>query len=101
MPDLPLAEIKGNSRHAPAGRRHPADRVIAQTDPRGNPLYWIGPPGEKLDGGTETDFAAVDEGYLSVTALNVDLTAHNAQAVPSAPGWPTLEVHWEHGRSAY
>jgi 5'-nucleotidase len=91
VPDLPLAEIKG-IRVTRCGSRHPADRVIAQTDPRGNPLYWIGPPGEKLDAGPETDFAAVDEGYVSVTALHVDLTAHNAQAVLST--WlANAEVH--------
>ncbi|MGU0161246.1 hypothetical protein ACVXHB_19450 [Escherichia coli] len=27
------------------GTRHPADQVIPQQDPRGNTLYWIGPPG--------------------------------------------------------
>ncbi|MDU5849340.1 MAG: 5'/3'-nucleotidase SurE, partial [Cronobacter sakazakii] len=47
----------------------------------GNTLYWIGPPGEKLDAGPDTDFAAVDEGYVSVTPLHVDLTAHSAQDV--------------------
>ncbi len=28
-----------------------------------------------------TDFAAVDEGYVSVTPLHVDLTAHQAHEV--------------------
>ena len=66
------------------GSRHPSDRAIPQQDPRGNTMYWIGPPGEKLDAGQGTDFAAVDEGYVSVTALHVDLTAHAAQEVVSS-----------------
>ncbi|PLL96488.1 5'/3'-nucleotidase SurE, partial [Klebsiella michiganensis] len=33
----------------------------------------------------DTDFAAVDEGYVSVTPLHVDLTAHGAHEVVS--GW--------------
>lgn len=83
VPDLPLSEIKG-IRVTRCGSRHPADKVIPQQDPRGNTLYWIGPPGEKYDAGPETDFAAVDEGYVSLTPLHVDLTAYGAQEVVSA-----------------
>ncbi|PKH20021.1 5'/3'-nucleotidase SurE [Enterobacterales bacterium CwR94] len=83
VPDLPLSEIKG-IRVTRCGSRHPADKVIAQQDPRGATLYWIGPPGDKHDAGPDTDFAAVDEGYVSVTALHVDLTAHAAQEVVGA-----------------
>ncbi|OON39628.1 5'/3'-nucleotidase SurE [Izhakiella australiensis] len=78
VPDLPLAEIKG-FRVTRCGSRHPSDKVIPQQDPRGHTLYWIGPPGDKFDAGPDTDFAAVDEGFVSVTALHVDLTAHAAQ----------------------
>ncbi|WP_017345521.1 5'/3'-nucleotidase SurE [Pantoea sp. A4] len=78
VPDLPLESIKG-IRVTRCGSRHPADQVIRQQDPRGNTLYWIGPPGNQLDAGPGTDFAAIDEGYVSVTALHVDLTAHAAQ----------------------
>lgn len=45
VPDLPLSELKG-IRVTRCGSRHPADQVIAQQDPRGNTLYWIGPPGK-------------------------------------------------------
>lgn len=80
VPDLPLSEIKG-IRVTRCGSRHPSDQVIPQEDPRGNMMYWIGPPGEKLDAGPDTDFAAVDQGYVSVTPLHVDLTAHSAHDV--------------------
>lgn len=60
VPDLPLDQIKG-IRVTRCGTRHPADKVIPQQDPRGNTLYWIGPPGGKCDAGPGTDFAAVDE----------------------------------------
>ncbi|WP_380183870.1 5'/3'-nucleotidase SurE [Kalamiella sp. sgz302252] len=80
VPDLPLSEIKG-IRVTRCGSRHPSDQVIPLEDPRGHKLYWIGPPGEKFDAGPDTDFAAVEEGYVSVTALHVDLTAHAAQEV--------------------
>ncbi|MCP1439869.1 5'-nucleotidase [Erwinia persicina] len=80
VPDLPLSEIKG-IRMTRCGSRHPSDQAIPLQDPRGHTLYWIGPPGEKFDAGPDTDFAAVEEGYVSVTALHVDLTAHGAQEV--------------------
>ena len=82
VPDLPLDQIKG-IRVTRCGTRHPADQVIPQQDPRGNTLYWIGPPGGKCDAGPGTDFSAVDEGYVSITPLHVDLTAHSAQDVVS------------------
>lgn len=82
VPDLPLHEIKG-IKVTRCGSRHPAESVILQQDPRGNTLYWIGPPGDKHDAGPDTDFAAVEAGYVSVTPLQVDLTAYNAQDVVS------------------
>lgn len=82
VPDQPLAEING-FRVTRCGSRHPADQVICTEDPRGQMLYWIGPPGDKLDAGPDTDFAAVDAGYVSLTALHVDLTAHASQHVLS------------------
>lgn len=78
VPDIPLHEIKG-FRAARCGSRHRADKVIPQNDPRGNELYWIGPPGEKCDAGPDTDFSAIDDGYVSITPLQVDLTAYYAQ----------------------
>jgi 5'-nucleotidase len=84
VPDLPLAEIKG-IRVTRCGSRHPAEQVFCQQDPRGQDMYWIGPPGDKFDIAPDTDFAAVAQGYVSVTPLQVDLTAYAAQDVVS--GW--------------
>ncbi|QHB31500.1 5'/3'-nucleotidase SurE [Yersinia canariae] len=80
VPDLPLSEIKG-IRVTRCGSRHPAEQVFCQQDPRGQDLYWIGPPGEKFDVAEDTDFAAVEQGYVSITPLQVDLTAYGAQDV--------------------
>ncbi len=80
VPDLPLSEIKG-IRVTRCGSRHPAEQVFCQQDPRGQDLYWIGPPGEKYDAGPDTDFAAVEQDYVSITPLQVDLTAYTAQEV--------------------
>lgn len=80
VPDLSLSEIKG-IRVTRCGSRHPAEQVFCQQDPRGQDLYWIGPPGEKFDVASDTDFAAIEEGYVSITPLQVDLTAYAAQDV--------------------
>lgn len=77
VPDLPLAEIRG-TRITRCGSRHPADKVFRQRDPRGRKLYWIGPPGDKFDVAPDTDFAALEQGYVAVTPLQVDLTAYGA-----------------------
>lgn len=83
VPDLPLAEIRGY-RVTRCGSRHPASEVIRQRDPRGQEMLWIGPPGGSLDSGPDTDFDALEQGYVSITPLQVDLTARSAQPVLSA-----------------
>ena len=56
--------------------RHQAEPIIRSEDPRGRPLYWVGPPGVEQDAGPGTDFHAVNSGFVSVTPLQVDLTRH-------------------------
>lgn len=74
VPDLPLADIKG-IRVTRLGRRHKAEPVIRAHNPRGETIYWVGPPGAAEDAGEGTDFWAVANGYVSVTPLQIDLTA--------------------------
>jgi 5'-nucleotidase len=58
------------------GRRHASAPVIRQTNPRGEPIYWIGPAGDAREAGEGTDFHATAQGCVSVTPLQVDLTSH-------------------------
>ena len=58
------------------GRRHASEPVIRQANPRGEPIYWIGPAGDAREAGEGTDFHAVAHGAVSVTPLQVDLTDH-------------------------
>jgi 5'-nucleotidase len=60
------------------GRRHPSQPMIAQTNPRGEPIYWIGPAGDAREAGEGTDFHATANGAVSITPLQVDLTDHAA-----------------------
>jgi 5'-nucleotidase len=58
------------------GRRHASEPVIRQTNPRGEPIYWIGPAGDAREAGEGTDFHATASGCVSITPLQVDLTDH-------------------------
>ena len=60
------------------GRRHASEPVIRETNPRGEPIYWIGPAGAARVAGAGTDFHATLQGRVSVTPLQVDLTDHAA-----------------------
>lgn len=77
VPDVPYSEINGWE-VTRLGRRHRAEPVIAQTDPRGHPIYWVGPSGSEADAGAGTDFFAIREGKVSITPLQVDLTQYDA-----------------------
>jgi 5'-nucleotidase len=58
------------------GRRHASLPVVRQLNPRGDPIYWIGPAGDARDAGEGTDFHATAAGCVSITPLQVDLTDH-------------------------
>jgi 5'-nucleotidase len=79
VPDLPYEQLRG-FRSTRLGYRHRSEPVLRASDPRGRPVYWIGPAGEGEDAGEGTDFDAVANGYVSVTPLQVDLTRHAAIA---------------------
>ena len=77
VPDIPWSEIRG-FKATRLGNRHKSEGVIIQDDPRGEPMYWVGPPGEAQDAGVGTDFHAVSHGYISVTPLQIDLTRYDS-----------------------
>ena len=58
------------------GRRHANAESFAQRNPRGELMYWIGPPGDAKTDHDGTDFHAVAQGLVSITPLQVDLTDH-------------------------
>ncbi|MBB3231185.1 5'/3'-nucleotidase SurE [Halomonas stenophila] len=78
VPDLPWSELQG-FRVTRLGYRGPAARPLEVQDPRGRKRYWIAPVGENADDGPDTDFAAVEAGFVSITPLQTDLTRHAAR----------------------
>lgn len=77
VPDLSLEALSG-TQVTRLGARHHAEDMIKQKDPRGHDIYWLGPPGKEQDAGEGTDFYAIEHGFVSVTPLQVDLTAHES-----------------------
>jgi 5'-nucleotidase len=77
IPNLPHEEL-GAFKVCRLGRRHAAEKVIAQQSPHGETLYWIGGAGPAKDAAEGTDFHATTHGQVSVTPLQVDLTDHGA-----------------------
>jgi 5'-nucleotidase len=84
VPDVPFGELRG-FRTTRLGYRHRSEPVIKARDPRGRPIYWIGPAGASQDAGPGTDFDAVANGYVSITPLQIDLTRHTA--LSELEGW--------------
>jgi 5'-nucleotidase len=67
------------------GLRLYRDELDARKDPRGKPYYWIGgqfPIGVLEEG---TDYGAIKAGYVSLTPLQLDLTA--VQAMEKMKKW--------------
>jgi 5'-nucleotidase len=76
VPNLPRGELKG-MQVTRLGKRHKAEPVIRQQNPRGETVYWVGAAGAAADAGEGTDFAAVAAGSVSVTPLQMDLTYYS------------------------
>jgi 5'-nucleotidase len=58
------------------GRRIYSEGVIERRDPRGRVYYWIGGGAPTWQPGEGTDFEAVEQGFISITPLHLDLTHH-------------------------
>lgn len=80
VPDIPYESINGYvvSR---LGKRHKAEPVIKTTSPRGDSVYWVGAAGAAQDAGPGTDFNAINQNFVSVTPLQMDLTNFSQQSM--------------------
>jgi len=76
IPNRPAGQMQ-TVRLCRLGRRHAAEPVITQVNPRGETMYWIGAAGPAMDDGEGTDFHATAQGHVAITPLRVDLTDHD------------------------
>jgi 5'-nucleotidase len=56
------------------GQRRYADSITRANDPSGREYFWIGGGVASWSGARDSDFQAVDDGFVSVTPLHLDLT---------------------------
>lgn len=84
VPDLPEDKIRG-IRSTRLGFRHKSEPVVRAFDPKGRPVYWIGPAGAGQDAGPGTDFDAIAGDCVSVSPIKIDLTDH--AAIDRLAGW--------------
>ncbi|MCX8160346.1 MAG: 5'/3'-nucleotidase SurE [Candidatus Saccharicenans sp.] len=72
IPPLPTKGIKitrlGEKRYSP--------ELVRKKDPRGKTYFWIGFSDPKGVGPKDSDVHVVDRGWISVTPLQIDRTAH-------------------------
>jgi len=86
VPDVPLEKLRGIE-ITRLGRRHKAEPVVRQVNPRNETVYWVGAAGAAQDAGEGTDFHAVAQGFASVTPLQIDLTRYSQ--LPALRDWLT------------
>ncbi len=67
------------------GQRKYSDSITKTLDPRGREFFWIGGGISAWAGAEDADFRAVQEGFISVTPLHLDLT--NYKTLEEISGW--------------
>ncbi len=75
--NFPASEFRG-VRVTKLGKRIYSEGVIERLDPRGRKYYWIGGDEPTWYPGENTDFEAVQNGFVSITPLHLDLTHHES-----------------------
>ena len=77
--NVPSGEPRGFRVTVQATRNH-ITKVAERRDPKGRPYYWIEEGQNEWQPHDRSDYQAVRDGYVSVTPLQPDLTAHGSLA---------------------
>jgi 5'-nucleotidase len=75
LPPIDAGEVKG-VQVTRLARRVFTDSISTGFDPLGKEYYWIGGGSVEWSAPEGTDFHAINNGYVSVTPLHLDLTNH-------------------------
>jgi 5'-nucleotidase len=81
--NVPKGQPKGYRATVQAKRNH-LTSVAERRDPKGRAYYWIEEGQNEWEPHDRSDYQAVRDGYVSVTPLHPDLTAHHALAAVEA-----------------
>jgi 5'-nucleotidase len=88
LPPVPADKVRG-VRLTRLGRRVYSNSITPMRDPWGRDIFWIGGGEISWEGEENSDFRAVEEGYVSVTPLHLDLT-HFGMLEGAATWWRDL-----------
>jgi 5'-nucleotidase len=88
LPPLGAHDVKG-VKLTRLGRRVYSQSVAPMKDPWGRQIYWIGGGEISWSGESDSDFRAIQDGYISVTPLHLDLT-HFGVLDGAGEWWPDL-----------
>ena len=76
LPPVDDGQVKG-FRLTRLGRRVYSNSITPMRDPWGREIFWIGGGHASWTGEDDSDFRAIQEGFVSVTPLQLDLTHYN------------------------
>lgn len=79
LPDVDPTAIEG-VKVTSLGKRIYVDPIVVGKDPQGKDYYWIGGGAPTWTGPEESDFLAVEAGFVSITPIYLDLTHREAMA---------------------
>jgi 5'-nucleotidase len=84
IPNLPRSQLKG-MKAARMGRSRFVEKFTTHLDPRGNNYYWLDGELDLLDDSVDTDVRVVNDGYVALTPIHIDLTAQ--QCMQQVESW--------------
>ena len=73
LPPIPAADVRG-VRVTTLGKRVYSEALTRMQDPWGREIYWIGGGQISWSGREDSDFQAIQDGFISVTPLHLDIT---------------------------
>ncbi|GGO84576.1 5'-nucleotidase SurE [Marinobacterium nitratireducens] len=84
VPDVPMDDIQG-IHVTRLGHREMASGPVAAVDPRGCTRYWVAGAGKVADRDPGTDFHAIEQKYVSITPIQIDMTQYSG--MDNLAGW--------------
>jgi 5'-nucleotidase len=84
--NVPKGQPKGYRVTVQAKRNH-VTSIAVRHDPKGRPYYWVEEGQNEWEPHDRSDYQAVRDGFVSVTPLQPDLTAHDSLAAVEAFGF--------------
>ncbi|HYE72136.1 MAG TPA: 5'/3'-nucleotidase SurE [Blastocatellia bacterium] len=75
--NVPPGPVRG-ARWTHQGIKSSRTRIVEGVDPRGRPYYWIGEQEISWRADANSDYAAIEQGLVSITPLRTDMTDYRS-----------------------